>query len=52
MVLPKDNEQDLRDLPANVREELQITLAETIEDALAVTLPELGRRLKGEPVEV
>jgi ATP-dependent Lon protease len=52
VVLPKDNETDLRELPLNVRQELEITLAETIEDALAVTLPEVGRRLKGELVGV
>jgi len=52
VVLPKDNEPDLRDLPANVRQELEITLAERIEDVLKVTLPELGRRLQPEPVGV
>jgi ATP-dependent Lon protease len=46
VVLPKDNEADLRDLPENVRAELQITLAERIEDVLAVTLPETASRLR------
>jgi ATP-dependent Lon protease len=46
VVLPRDNEADLRDLPQNVRQELQITLAQHIEDALAVTLPSLGERLR------
>src|SRR5262249_39259140 len=45
VVLPKENEADLRDLPASVREEMQFTLAERIEEALAVTLPALAGRL-------
>jgi ATP-dependent Lon protease len=47
VVLPQDNEMDLRDLPENVRREMQITLAERIEDVLRVTVPEVGRRLQG-----
>jgi ATP-dependent Lon protease len=50
VVLPRDNEPDLRDLPANVRAELEITLAERIEDVLQVTLPEVARRLHAEAV--
>ncbi len=46
VVLPKDNEADLRDLPQQVREEMSITLAQRIEDALAVTLPEVASRLQ------
>jgi ATP-dependent Lon protease len=47
VVLPKDNESDLRELPDNVREKLEITLAERIEDVLRVTVPEVGHRLQG-----
>jgi ATP-dependent Lon protease len=43
VVLPRDNEQDLRDLPEEVRRELEFVLAERIEDALAAVLPELAR---------
>jgi ATP-dependent Lon protease len=43
VVLPKDNEQDLRDLPAEVRRELEFVLAERIEDVLAAVLPGLAR---------
>jgi ATP-dependent Lon protease len=50
VVLPKDNEADLRELPENVRQELRITLAERIEDVLHATLPEVGQRLQGVPV--
>src|SRR5262249_54884040 len=42
VVLPRDNEQDLRDLPEEVRREMQFVLAERVEDALAAVLPELA----------
>jgi ATP-dependent Lon protease len=38
VVLPKDNETDLRDLPASVREDTEFHLIETIDEALAVTI--------------
>jgi ATP-dependent Lon protease len=47
VVLPRDNEQDLRELPENVRQEMTITLAERIEDVLRVTLPEVAGRMQG-----
>jgi ATP-dependent Lon protease len=47
VVLPKDNEPDLRELPENVRNEMEFTLAERIEDVLRVTVPEVGHRLQG-----
>jgi ATP-dependent Lon protease len=47
VVLPRDNEMELRDLPGNVREEMEITLAERIEDVLQATLPEVALRLQG-----
>jgi ATP-dependent Lon protease len=50
VVLPRDNESDLRTLPENVRAELEITLADRIEDVLQVTLPELARRMQQEAV--
>jgi ATP-dependent Lon protease len=45
VVLPRDNEVDLRELPENVRQELTFTLAERIDEALLATLPEVGQRL-------
>jgi ATP-dependent Lon protease len=39
VVVPRDNEQDLRDLPEQVRRELTIVLADHVEEALATTLP-------------
>jgi len=43
VVLPRDNESDLRELPDNVRKELHIILAERIEEVLEATLPGLVR---------
>jgi len=38
-VLPKRNEADLDDLPAELREEMTFVLAETLDDVLAVAMP-------------
>ena len=46
VILPKDNEQDLRELPEQVRRELEITLAERVEDVLAAAIPGVGGRLQ------
>jgi ATP-dependent Lon protease len=45
VVLPRENEGDLRELPDNVRQELTFTLAERIDEVLQATLPEVGQRL-------
>jgi ATP-dependent Lon protease len=42
VILPRDNEADLRNLPDNVRDELQITLAETLDDVLQHAIPDLS----------
>ena len=39
-ILPKRNEVDLDDLPEEVREEMTFVLADTLEDALAVSMPQ------------
>ncbi len=41
IILPADNQADLSRLPATVRNDLEFTLAETLRDVLAVTLPHL-----------
>jgi ATP-dependent Lon protease len=45
VILPRENEMDLRELPANVRAELHITLADRIDEVIEAALPEVGRRL-------
>ncbi|MFK7897560.1 MAG: endopeptidase La [Myxococcota bacterium] len=42
VVIPKRNEKDLEDVPEEVRESLGIHLVETIDEALALTLPGPG----------
>jgi ATP-dependent Lon protease len=46
VILPRDNETDLHEVPDNVRKELKLTLAERIEDVLLAALPEVGQRLQ------
>jgi len=41
VILPKDNDKDLRDLPDHVRQEMEFIWAERIEDALTAAIPEL-----------
>ena len=43
VLLPKDNEKDLRDLPEHVRKEMSFVLAEHISDVLAAALPGAAR---------
>ncbi len=45
IVLPKDNQKDLRDLPEDTRREIQFLFAERLEDVLAVTLPNVVAKL-------
>ena len=46
VILPADNETDLRELPEHVRNEMKFTFAERIEDVLLAALPEVGQRLQ------
>jgi ATP-dependent Lon protease len=39
VILPRDNEKDLRELPDHVRKEMTFILAERVEDVLAAALP-------------
>ena len=38
VILPRENEYDLEDLPAETRNELEFVLADTIQDVLEVAL--------------
>jgi ATP-dependent Lon protease len=44
VILPRENEKDLRDLPDNVRAEMEIIFAERVEDALTAAIPTLAER--------
>ena len=49
-LLPGYNEKDLRDIPEQVRKEMEFVFCERIEDALTAAVPELARRLQMAPV--
>ena len=44
VILPQGNQKDLRDLPEEVRNEMQFIFAERVEEVLADMLPGLGSR--------
>jgi ATP-dependent Lon protease len=50
VLLPRDNEKDLRELPDEVRREMEFVLCERIDEVLAAAIPELARRLQMAPV--
>ncbi len=39
VILPRGNQKDLRDLPEDVRKEMEFVFADRVEDVLAVMLP-------------
>ena len=41
VILPRDNEAELEKLPTPVREEMEVTLVDRLEDAVKVAIPEL-----------
>ena len=49
VVIPRRNEKDLVEVPEEVRSQLGIHLIDTIDEALAVTIPELQPSATSEP---
>ncbi len=45
VIMPKGNQKDLRDLPEEVRKEMQFIFAERIEDVLRTAVPGIGERM-------
>jgi ATP-dependent Lon protease len=45
VILPKENEKDVAELPENVRNTMQVEFAERIEDVLSYAIPQLAERL-------
>jgi len=45
VILPKANVKDLRELPEQVRQEMQFHPAERIQDVLRIAIPQLGERM-------
>jgi ATP-dependent Lon protease len=46
VMLPKRNEKDLEDVPAEAREKLQFVFLERVEDAIRAAIGELPKRAK------
>ncbi len=46
VILPKRNEQDLRDLPENIRQNMEFVLVERVEEALENALPHVSEELR------
>ena len=45
VIMPKGNQKDLRDLPEEVRKEMQFVFAERVEDVLRTAIPGIGERM-------
>jgi ATP-dependent Lon protease len=46
VILPRENEKDLRDLPEQVRKEMEFLPVDRIEDVLAAVLPQVAEKLE------
>jgi ATP-dependent Lon protease len=46
LILPRQNEQDLREIPENVRHDLEFVFAERLDDVFAAAIPALSPRLE------
>jgi ATP-dependent Lon protease len=51
VILPHANEKDLRELPDSVRHEMELVLAERIDNVLEAAIPELASRLTAIPAK-
>jgi ATP-dependent Lon protease len=45
VILPAGNEKDLRELPENIRAEMEFVFVERVEDVFTAAIPELAERL-------
>src|SRR6266545_63157 len=46
VILPKENQKDLRELPDNVRAEMEFVFADRVEEVLTAAMPDLAPRLR------
>ena len=49
VILPKRNEKDMEDVPANVRQEIQFRFVETMDDVLDVALEPVAIPIDAKP---
>ena len=55
VIMPKANQKDLRDLPEEVRKEMEFIFASRVEEVLRTAIPQLGERMdscKTRPIHV
>jgi ATP-dependent Lon protease len=45
VIMPKANQKDLRDLPEEVRKEMEFIFASRVEDVLRTAIPQLSERM-------
>ena len=45
VILPRENQKDLRELPDNVRAEMEFVFADRVEEVLTAAIPDLAPRL-------
>jgi ATP-dependent Lon protease len=45
VILPRENQKDLRELPDNVRAEMEFVFADRVEEVLTAAIPGLASRL-------
>jgi ATP-dependent Lon protease len=50
IILPKENDKDLREIPDEVRAEIQFVFVQEIKDVVIAAIPEFAERLVLEPV--
>lgn len=50
IILPKDNEKDLREIPPEARDQLEFVLAGRIDEALTAAIPQLAERLVADAI--
>jgi ATP-dependent Lon protease len=46
VILPRENQKDLRELPDNVRAEMEFVFADRVEEVLTAAIPDLAPRLR------
>jgi ATP-dependent Lon protease len=46
VILPRENQKDLRELPDNVRNEMEFVFAERVEEVLGAAIPGLNTQLR------
>jgi ATP-dependent Lon protease len=46
LIIPRKNEKDLEDLPADVKRKMKIILVDTMDDVLSVAIPGIPKKVQ------